>query len=723
MDNDNFIGTQVAGVDRANPEEAINLRHYWHVALERRWLIITAFISVFILSLIYLFKATPIFQATARLQINPETDNILKIEGLAVGRQEQDYLQTQYKNLMSRSLLESVVLKLNLQDDERYAKRRDVIKAVALDLHITPVRLSRLVDISFEHPDGRRAALIANTIATNFVERNREEKINASLAVVDRLRDIVSNQKTNVESAERELQKYAEKHGKVSFEENVNIISQALKQIDADHTKARNEAISARQMAEQLNSYLTQGISIYTIPQVADNTDIQKLREELALVEATFAQLQQRYLPEHPDYMAAEKQVLSLKQSLTNQATDLVKAIRVKADMLEGTEGILKKEVADKELELLSLQAKRIQYNELKRIFEENNQLYKNVLAKTSETEITSRDKINNIVIRDPAYVPLSPVKPRILLTVFLGVVGGLGVALGLAFFVNYLDDSIKSQDDVETYLRLPFLGYVPNIKTNSVVERDLQSHLHPQSNAAEGFRTIRATISLTHKTEKFRVLAITSTIPSEGKSLVASNLAIVTAQTGLKTLLVDADLRRPSVHKAYQLHSPSGLSSYLTEETDGIESIAHKTEVPNLDVICCGSVPATPSELISSKRMMDFLQVVRTKYDRVILDCPPISAVSDPLVISAMSDGIVFVTKFNKIRREHARKSVQRIQNAGIHIIGAVLNDIDFEGKDSYYYSYYYYQNRYYASHYKTTPGDRKKEESPALAKSRNGH
>src|SRR6185369_3124074 len=163
-------------------------------------------------------------------------------------------------------------------------------------------------------------------------------------------------------------------------------------------------------------------------------------------------------------------------------------------------------------------------------------------------------------------------------------------------------------------------LGYIPNIKTNSVVERDLQAHLHPQSNAAEGFRTIRATIALTHKPEKFRVLSVTSTIPSEGKSLVASNLAIVHAQTGLKTLLVDADLRRPSVHKAYQLHSPVGLSAFLSRETDQLDLLIHKTEVPNLDVVCCGAVPATPSELIGSPKMAEFLQSVRGRYDRVVL-------------------------------------------------------------------------------------------------------
>jgi capsular exopolysaccharide synthesis family protein len=211
----------------------------------------------------------------------------------------------------------------------------------------------------------------------------------------------------------------------------------------------------------------------------------------------------------------------------------------------------------------------------------------------------------------------------------------------------------------------------------------------------------------------------VTSTIPSEGKSLVASNFAIVCAQTGLKTLLVDADLRRPSVHKAHQLHSPIGLSAYLQETVHSVDEFIHPTDVPNLDVVCCGAVPPNPSELIGSKRMAQFLKEARARYDRIVLDCPPISAVSDPLVIAAMSDGVLFVIKFNKIRREHARKSVQRLHDAGIHVFGVVLNDIDFEGRDSYYYSYYYYQNRYYASHYRSGTTAPAKAEAEAVKKS----
>jgi polysaccharide biosynthesis transport protein len=214
----------------------------------------------------------------------------------------------------------------------------------------------------------------------------------------------------------------------------------------------------------------------------------------------------------------------------------------------------------------------------------------------------------------------------------------------------------------------------------------------------------VRAAISLASRADKMRVFGVTSSIPSEGKSLCASNFAIVMAQGGQRTVLVDADLRRPSVHKAFQIHAPVGLAGYLQGTVAQLSDIVHKSDVPNLDVIACGPIPSNPSALLESAEMDRFLAELRKTYDRVVLDCPPISAVSDPLVMGAKSDGIIYVMKFKKIRREHARRSVQRIQDAGIQVVGVLLNDIDFEGRDSYYYSYYYYQNQYY-SHYRTEP------------------
>lgn len=694
-------------------EASANLRHYWHVVLERRWLVITAFISVLLLTAIYLFRATPIYQASVRLQIDRESGNVLNVKDVfSTETREQDYLQTQYKNLTSRTLLQSVIEDLKLDKDPRYVESQDKVFALSKDITIVPIRLSRLVDVRVEHSDKKQAQAIANKIADIFVKQNLEQKVQSSFEAVTWLRTQVDDSKKNVSAADQALLEYRKKNNEVSLEEGENIARQGLIATQEGLNKIQTEAVSAQKAVEETERLIGAGQPLESIPAIAQNLNVQRLRQEVAVKEASLAALLKRYRDKYPAVIAARSELSKLKESLQAEAQSHLNSLRNHAHILKQQEQALAALVKREEEKQFQLNLLRIQYDVLKRDADNNKSIYNNVLLRMKETELMSRMNSNNMRVVDPASIPLRPVKPRVMITILMGIVGGMVTALGLAFFVSYLDDSVKSQDDVETYLRLPFLGYIPNIKTNSVVERDLQAHLHPQSNAAEGFRTIRATVSLSPRAEKYRVVSVTSTIPSEGKSLVASNFAIVNAQTGLKTLLVDADLRRPSVHKAYQLHSPIGLSSYLTREIDDLDEITHQSEVPNLDIICCGSVPSTPSELIGSTRMMEFLEKVKGKYDRVILDCPPVSAVSDPLIISAMSDGVVYVTKFNKIRREHARKSIARIQNAGIHIVGLVINDIDFEGKDSYYYSYYYYQNRYYSSYKNPAAGKEEKGE-----------
>jgi capsular exopolysaccharide synthesis family protein len=695
------------GVENSSAEENVNLRHYWHIVLERRWLVITAFISIFALCLIYLYRAPRIYQAVTRLQIDRETDNVLNLrDGFTLETREQDYLQTQYKNLQSRTLISSVVARLKLDKDERYAAKRDVVKAVFDDITVSPIRLSRLVEVKVEHTSREQAALIASNLVDIFVEKNLEQKSLASLQAGEWLQQEANVQKTNMINAEQAV--YQAQSENISLDDTQNIALQALKLAQEELVRAQSRATIAQQTDIEVKRMLADGTPIDSIPAVATDKLIQELKARLAIRQAELANLLKRYKDKYPLVKQMREEIESLVSSIQTNSAKIIEAIGNEAKLGKAQEDSLKKIVDERSKEVIKLGESRVKYNQLSQAVLLNRKMYETILQNQKDNELVASSKINNMRVVDFAFVHPRYIKPRIILTLMLGVIGGLVVGFGLAFFVDYLDDSIKTQDDVEIYLRLPFLGYVPNIKTNSVVERDLQSHLHPQSTAAEGFRTIRAAVALMPKANTFQLVAVTSTIPSEGKSLLASNLSIVTSQTGLKTLLVDADLRRPSVHKAFQLHSPVGLSAYLQNETEHLDDIIHKTDIPNMDVVCCGAIPSSPSELAGSKRMRQFLEEARQRYDRVFIDCPPVSAVSDPLIIAAMTDGVVFVTKFNKIRREHARKSVQRIQDAGIHILGAVLNNIDFEGKDSYYYSYYYYQNLYYASHYrsdKSTP------------------
>jgi capsular exopolysaccharide synthesis family protein len=696
--------THNSGMSAPTTGEAFKIREYWHVVLERRWLIIATFAIFTVLGALYAFRATPIFEAVARLQIDPETGGVLSLrDAVSWGNKDQDYLQTQYRNLQARSLLESVIQKLKLDEDDRYKAAPDRVAALAADLDITPIRLTRLVEVRLRHSNPKTAELTVNTLVENFLQQNQDRKTGKAMAGYRMLKQEAQSQEADLTQAIERLTKYRSDKSMVSLQDDMNVVGLGLKTAKMDLDSQLMRRSDAQKAADQATKWIKDGRDLVEFPYVAQDAIVSQLKLRVAASESRQAELKTRYRDKHPKVIEVLNSLQADREKLKSEAQRAVEAVYNLALIEQSRLGEAERKFKEAEKAVFSMNDAKTQYELMLRQKERAETMYQLVLSKTKEYDLSSKEQMQNMVVIDRAVIPSKPVKPNKPLILAGSVFGGLLAALGLAFFVNFLDDSVKSQDDVENYLRLPFLGYVPNIKTTSVVERDLQSHIQPTSSAAEGFRTLRAAVSLAKNADKLRNIAVTSTIPSEGKSLVASNFAIVTAQTGLKTLLVDADLRRPSVHKAFQLQSPIGLSAYLSGRVPSVDEIVHKSEVPNLDVICCGATPSNPSELVGSKQMLQFLEEVSGRYDRVIIDCPPVSAVADPLVVGSMCDGLIFVTKFNKIRREHALRSVQRIQDAGIFIIGSVLNDIDFEGKDSYYYSYHYYQNRYYSSHYKS--------------------
>lgn len=703
MNHDNNMMDQRESImDQDSGEASLNLRHYWLIILERRWLVVATFLGVFALAIIYLVRAEPIYTAEAKLQIDREDQGFLSDGGIVVSGNHNEYLQTMYKNLMSRSLIEKVRSELGLDEDERYKKALDKNAAVSADITIKPLRLTYLVDIEVDHPDNVKAAAIANSLADNFRDDNLTRSLKKMSDGIESLKEQLKQLEQKSLQDTQAISDFLRKNG-AALDKQMDTAIMAYQQATGDFAKAEADAKIAQSLSEEVEKFLQEGKDLATIPSIAEDPNVLKLKQDLSVKQATLAGLLTRYKPKHPVVDQALQEIESLKASLFSKSKEVYNKIQYESRIAENKAIRLKEIQQERENQQLALQEARIEYDLLERKAELSKDLYQIVMSEQKKTEISQSYKSNNISIVDYAVPPASPSKPKKSLILLMGVVGGLAAGIGLAFFINFLDDSIKTQEDIENLLKLQFLGYIPNIKTNSLVERDLQSHLHPQSTAAESFRTLRTAVSLMPKSEQYSVISLTSTIPSEGKSLVASNLAIVLAQTGMKTVLVDADLRRPSVHKAFQLHSPIGLAAYLKREVEDITEIIHKSEVPDLDIVCCGGIPGSPSELIGSSRMTQFISELRERYDRVIIDCPPVSAVSDPLVIAARTDGVIFVNKFNRIRREHARRTVQRIQDSGVRILGAVLNDIDFEGKDSYYYSYYYYQNRYYASHYST--------------------
>ncbi len=718
--------TERAGLAAASGETEeggakLNLRHYWYVLLERRWLVITTFIIALALTGVYLYTVPKIYRATTRLQIDPEAEASVNIGGLTLQNMQanQEYLQTQYRNLVSRSLLNTVSRKLRLAEDPRYQKHVDVVRALADDITVSPLRMTRLVDVSVEHTSPTKAAEIANTLVTEFIDVMANQRQERASRMLYFLRNQADGLEAEVRKAEEALHRYRMETKYVSLEKGDSIIADALNQSQSRYVDAKARAQLARTTVDELDRHLKEGKPLDTFPTIANDAQVRSLKSQLVSMENELAGLLQRYKDKHPTIIQARSRLEETRLSIARAAEAAAEILRAEARQAQANEATLAETVADWENRLMNWNRAKMEYDVLARQAETKKALYNLVLARMTEMDFAQRDRVNNIRQVDPAVAPPNFVKPNIPLTLAAGLVGGLAVALGLALFVNYLDDSIKTQDDVETYLRLPFLGYVPNIKSNSQVERYQTSHLHTQSTTAESFRTIRAAITLGTRGDRFRLLAVTSSMPSEGKSTVAANLAIVIAQTGLRTLLVDADLRRPAVHTGFGINGAAGLVAYLGGKAGSVEDVALHTEVPNLDVVCCGSTPSQPSELLSSRRMSEFIQEAARLYDRVVIDCPPVSAVSDPLIVASQVDGVVLVAKFNKVRREMVRKSIQRLLDAGVQPIGVVINDIDFEGRDAYYYSYYYYQNRYYKGYYQGRGSSRaelaEEEEEPA--------
>ena len=684
-------------------QDTLNIRQVWHSILERRWLIISIWFSVIVAGSIYAFKAVPIYESSITLQIDPDSAGFRYSKDLyAGGMADQNYVSTQHRNLRSRSLLSDVSQALNLKtEDPRYSKSLDEIRTLQADISIIPIRLTRHVEVQVSHTSPLQAQKIANKIGELFLQKNLDDKKQKSLAGFRVLNQEADAKEIELETIQKQLQKYRSDKTMISLLSDQNIDGQTLKDSKSAYEQMRSQSDLASQTAQQAQEFIATGKDISEFGPIGKDEQVSSLRKSINANNTKLAALRTRYRDRHPKVLQILTEIQADTQKVKDESERAYRTLLAEAERVKSLEANSLEKYKESEKKMFTLGDAKVQHDIMMQKMKRVEMIYDTILSKAKEFDIGTKDLFQNLKIVELATLSVKPARPNKTLALASSILAGLVLALVGAFFISYLDDSIKSQEDVENILHVPFLGYIPNIKSTSVVERDLQAHLHPTSSSAEGFRTLRAAISLIRNSERMKVIAVTSTIPSEGKSLVASNLAIVTAQTGLRTVLVDSDLRRPSVHKAFQLQSLTGLTSYLTERVSSIADITHSSVVANLDIICCGSTPSNPSELISSRRMVQFLEELSKRYDRIILDCPPVSAVADPLVVGAMADGIVFVTKFNKIRKGHAVRSIQRIQDSGINIIGLVLNDIDFEGKDSYYYSYHYYQNRYYASHY----------------------
>ena len=720
-----------------------HLLDYTRVLYKRRWIAGTAFTVVFLLVTVYTFTATPIYEATTKLLIESDNPNVVSFkEVIDEQGSKNDYYTTQYNILQSRTLARRTLNDLKLWDHEQFggapknksfsvggaisgavdsvrgmfassetlpaeAPSADetigesrAIDAFLTNLKVSPVRNSRIVDVKFASTDPALAAQVANTLARAYIDQNLEVKFTSSKEAADWLGAQLAGQRKQVEAAEAALQRYKEANDAISLEDRENIYVQKLGDLNTAVTRAKTDRLEKEALFNQLQAIQGNSTALDTFPAILSNPFIQQQKAEMADLQRQFASVQERLGEKHPEYQKVQAALRTAEAKLQGEIGKVVQSVRNQYLAARTQENSLIGALESQKREALSMNRKGIEYGVLQREVESSRQIYDSLMQRAKETGVSAELKSSNIRVVDAAERPRVAASPRRNFNMLIALFGGSMLGVGLAFFFEYLDNRIKTPDEVKQHLGLPALGMVPSLgdKPLSGPYPLLGAGTPPNFN--EAFRTVRTNVLFSSAEEGSKTLLITSTGPGEGKTTFSCNLAVSLAQTGQRVLLIDADMRKPKVHEAFDVQQEPGLSNLLVGGVKASESV-RKTKINGLWLLPAGKLPPNPAELLGSQRFKEFLHSLKEHFDTIVIDSPPVMAVADAAVIAHRTTGVVFVVGAEMTSRYAAKAALDQLENARARFVGAVLNRVDIE-KHSYYYSQYY--KKEYARYYQAT-------------------
>jgi len=729
-------------------ETASQLMHYVRTMYKHRWIAFTAFSVLFLGMAINTFSATPIYQGRVQLLIEPLTPNVVTFkEVIEQNDNNYDYYPTQYAILRSRTLARRTIDELKLWDHPEFgggtgpttrtfsvsgavrgairwpigllsgllarepveaaspgagetARQSSVIDAFLGRLSVTPVKDSRLVDVGFSSPNPVIAALAANALAKQYIDQNLEFRFLSTKEASDWLGQQLALERKKLEESELALQLYREKGDAVALEDRQNIVVQRLADLNAAYTKARTDRFEKEALYNQLSGLQHDRTALDTFPAILSNSFIQQLKSQLADLQRQQAQMADRLGEKHPDMIKQRSAIESTETKLAAEIAKVVQSVRNEFQSAQAAERSLAGALEAQKADALSLNRRGIEYGVLRREAESNKQMYETLMQRAKETGISGELKTSNIRIVDHAEVPKSPVSPNTSRDLLLGFLGGIVASVGLSLFVASLDNHVKDPDEIKQFLGLSFLGLVPDL-----TEKDLGGGHDPLLSEAvpqyfaEAFRGIRTNLMFSSAEEGPRAVVVTSTQPVEGKSIVAANLAMSLAQAGQRVLLIDADLRKPRQHELFTIPPNPGLSSLLVGQTKTNDAVT-KSNLANLWVMPSGPNPPNPAELLGSARFRALLNNLRQHFDWIVIDSPPVMAVTDASVIGHLATGVLFVVGCERVNRHAARTAVEQLLVARATILGCVLNRVNVK-KNPYYYAHYYKHDyaRYYSN------------------------
>lgn len=783
------------GVD-PNADTEIHLLDYWRAVRKRLWLVISIVVLVTMLSVIYVARKPDIYQAGARVQVDLENSGALVGKAPYVFGPTNDpvYFNTQLQILTSPGLMRRVVKALDLEHNPEFFKGNSTQKrstwqtiksmaglgatikpddpvkakdelqlrssatastdhedlaeakrlaplvgAILGGLKVDPVKETRglyketrLIDITFTHTDPEVASKVVNAIAQTYVFNNLEKKGETNTTTAVFLEKRIADLQQKVRTDEEKLVNYAKNNEIISLDPTQNTVVERLAGLNKQLLEAENERIEAESKFEAAKK-----AGAANALADLDAKQVNETESKLADLRQKRAQLMVDATEEAPEVKEVDQQIAELdrqvKDMRSRKSTSILTNLETSYRQTLAREQELRKSFEKQRGETLTQNEAAINYRIIQQEIETNKTLLDNLLQRAKENDVIMASKPNNISVVDLAITPDGPIGPNRSRTVLIALFLSLGLGVGFALLLEYLDDTVHSTEEVERLLHLPALAVIPSAIGNSkrrllagpggLQKRngnpgdnpELLMNVDGRSPLAESYRHLRTSVLLSTAGRAPRSLLVTSSLPGEGKTTTAVNTAVSLAQTGASVVIIDADMRRPRLRSIFGLSDRAGLSSILSSEMSEAEVLALVSKEPatGLNVLTAGPIPPNPAELLGSDQMRRLMSILQSKFNHVVVDSPPVSSFTDGVLISSMVDGVLLVVHGGKSSRHVVKRSRQLLQDVGAKIFGVVLNNVNLQSHD-----YYYYQ-RYYGSNYYSGNGEEEVDHTPPSASS----
>ena len=681
--------------------KTIHIKDYLAVLRRRKWIFISFFLITVTTIAIGTFKQQKIYRATATVIVDARSPEVLSgrdvRDVVELGESNywgyRDYIETQYEIIKSRRLAHAVIKKLKLLNQKDFKKAKDPIGLLLKKLEVKSIRDTRMIGIQIDDKNPKQAARLANEFARSYVYSNLALKIKMSGEAQEWLRQEVEKQKRKVTESELNLQVYKEENNVVSIKNQENITNDSLERLNAGYVDAQKRRVKAETTYKSLLDKEGEMLLENLPALLAENETLLQLKNDYLKQEALLTDYKKVYKHKHPKMIRLLDNIAYLASRIKDEVgNDYKSALEEERKLKIALDGEKKK--------ALELDRKIIDYNALQREVDTNERMLEIVLNRLKETSISSQVQANNIRIQDMAEVPRKPIKPRKKLNIIFSMILGFAGGIGLAFFRDYMDTTLRDPAEIAALLQIPVLGSVPRVRTDGKnikkkldIDRIVEKDSH--SLAAEAYRSIRTNLlfSLNHSSSA-KSLVITSSVPREGKTLTAVNLAMMIANSGERVLLVDADMRKPRVHTIFNDKNESGLSEFLSGKKD-FNSVVRHSGNDNLYVVTAGKATHRPAELLSSERMKLFLENATSEFSKIIFDSPPIALVTDAQILSTICTGVVLIAEGGKATRDLLNRSKDLLEKVDARILGIIVNNISLTN-DSYSYPHYYYRKYY---------------------------